>query len=125
MNKILKKNGDIYNSCPYINNLIDNIDTMKDSLIENLINDSTKQLEFIRAINQELRDKNEGLRVDDLKQYIHDVELELGTTTKENTMKAIKDLHDEIEDLKDKIEELKGEMNIYLNIINYLKDLTQ
>ena len=110
MNKILKKNGDIYNSCPYINNLIDNIDTMKDSL-----NDSTKQLEFIRAINQELRDQNEELRVDDLKDYIHDVEWELGTTTKENTMKAIKDLHDEIEDLKDEIEDLKGE-------IKYIKE---
>ena len=110
MNKILKKNGDIYNSCPYINNLIDNIDTMKDSL-----NDSTKQLEFIRGINQELRDQNEELRVDDLKDYIHDVEWELGTTTKENTMKAIKDLHDEIEDLKDEIEDLKGE-------IKYIKE---
>ena len=106
MNKIFKKNGDIYNSCPYINNLINNIDAITDSL-----SDSTKQLEFIRAINQELRDQCDP----DLKDYIHDVEWELGTTTKENTMRAIKDLHDEIQELKDRIEDLTCE-------IKYIKE---
>jgi len=102
--KILTKKGDIYNSCPYIDNLIDNINQIQESTA-----DSVNQLEYIRDINTKIREelkeaKNECVELND---YVQDVEFALNTASKKETVYKIKSLQDEIKSLQDEIEELK------------------
>jgi len=129
--KILTERGDIYNSCPYIDNLIYNINQ-----IQEYTADSINQLEYIRDINTKLREelkeaKNKCVELND---YVQDVESALDTSSKRETVykkdgvwhsgsltTLIIDLH--IESLQDKIESLQDEITSNLeNQIQYLQE---
>lgn len=124
--KILTERGDIYNSCPYIDNLIDDIRQIQKFTPDNINQiqeytaDSVNQLEYIRDINEKLREeleeaKNECVELND---YVQDVEFALNTSSKKETVYKIESLQDEIisnlenqiKSLQDEIEEL-NELN--------------
>jgi cell division protein FtsB len=129
--KILTEKGDIYNSCPYIDNLIYNINQ-----IQEYTADSVNQLEYIRDINTKLREEIEDLKNEcvELNAYVKDVEGALDTSSKKETVfkkdgvwhsgsltTLIIDLY--IESLQDKIESLQDEITSNLeNQIQYLQD---
>ncbi len=105
--KILTKKGDIYNSCPYIDNLIYNINQ-----IQEYTADSVNQLEYIRDINTKLREelkeaKNECVELND---YVQDVESALDTSSKRETVYKIESMQEKIEYLQDEIKSLQDEI---------------
>ena len=117
-NKIRNSKGNIYNSC----NFIDKIIQFLDNQIENA-NVIKVELEKVRAINAELREESIAEeyknKIDEYKDKLKIVEDELGVSFDGHYEKwfksGIKEVADKISTLEKENEELKKEINNLTN----------
>lgn len=116
--KIKDSKGNIYNSCPFIDKIIQFLDTQ----IENA-NAMKIELEKVRAINEQLRKDSiaEGYqdKIDEYKDKLEIVEDYLGVSFEGHLEKSfksnIKEIAYKIEELEKENEELKEEINNLTN----------
>jgi hypothetical protein len=116
--KIRDSKGNIYNSCPFINKIIQFLDNP----IENA-NVIKVELEKVRAINAELREESIAEeyknKIDEYKDKLKIVEDYLGVHFEGHWEKwfesNIKEIADKIKELEKENEELKEEINNLTN----------
>jgi len=117
-NKIRDSKGNIYNSCNYIDKIIQFLDNQ----IENA-NAIKVELEKVRAINAELREESIAEeyknKIDEYKDKLKTVEDELGVSFDGHYEKwfksGIKEIADKISALEEENQELKEEINNLTN----------